>query len=357
LEELRIRGLGVIDDAVLPLGPGLTAVTGETGAGKTMVVTGLLMLFGGRADSARVRSGIDQASIDGRLELEPGSPALARVRDAGGAIDEGTALVLRRVVSAGGRSRAYVGGAPAPVSVLAELAEHLVAVHGQADQLRLTRPSQQRAALDRFAGVALEEFTASYTRWRTLAATLAERTARMAELRREADLLSHGIAEIEAVSPQPGEDVELDVLSSRLSQADTLRVVATTAHDLLLGDPDDPISDAADVSALLGLVRRALAQLDGHDPVLDALAARVAEIAAQVADVGAELSSYRDGLDSDPARLAEVQARRNVLTGLIRKYADVPDEALVGVASWAAAARERLASLDVSDEAMATLTA
>src|SRR5690348_9965480 len=150
LDELQIRGLGVIDEAVLPLGPGLTVVTGETGAGKTMVVTGLLLLFGGRADSARVRTGCDAATIDGRLLVDGLRDVLARVADAGGSVDEGNELDLRRVVSATGRSRAYVGGAPTPVSVLAELAERLVAVHGQSDQIRLTRPAQQRAALDRY---------------------------------------------------------------------------------------------------------------------------------------------------------------------------------------------------------------
>src|SRR5689334_25020070 len=116
LDELRIRSLGVIDEAVLPLGPGLTVVTGETGAGKTMVVTGLLLLFGGRADSARVRAGADQASVDGRLQVPTGSGVADRVRNAGGDLDEGGELVLRRVVGAAGRSRAYVGGAAAPVA-------------------------------------------------------------------------------------------------------------------------------------------------------------------------------------------------------------------------------------------------
>src|SRR3954453_17344148 len=136
LDELRIRGLGVIDDAVLPLGSGLTVVSGETGAGKTMVLTGLLLLCGGRADAARVRTGSDQASVEGRVS-EAAAAVAERVRDAGGGRDDGNAPVLRRVVTAAGRSRAYVGGAAAPVSVLGELAEHLVAVHGQSDQLRL----------------------------------------------------------------------------------------------------------------------------------------------------------------------------------------------------------------------------
>ena len=163
LEELRIRGLGVIDDVVLPLGRGLTVVTGETGAGKTMVVTGLRLLFGDRADSARVRVGAEQASIEGRIDVTAQKAVADRVVEAGGDLDDGTGLVLRRTVSAAGRSRAFVGGAAVPVSVLAELAERLLAVHGQADQARLVRTGEQRAALDRFAGLELGRLAAAIT--------------------------------------------------------------------------------------------------------------------------------------------------------------------------------------------------
>src|SRR3954470_11810569 len=249
LDELRIRGLGVIDEAVLPLGPGLTVVTGETGAGKTMVVTGLLLLFGGRADPARVRTGTDQASVEGRGgAVAP--PVAERVRDAGGELDDGDELVLRRVVTTAGRSRAYVGGAAAPVSVLGELAEHLVAVHGQSDQLRLVRPSAQRAALDRYAGVELDDFAAIYERWRVAERAWADRLARAAELRREADLLTHGIAEIEAAAPEPDEAIRLTQLAARLGSAEALRAAARAGHDALLGDADDPLGDGADVSQL-----------------------------------------------------------------------------------------------------------
>ncbi len=258
LEELRIRGLGVIDDAVLPLGPGLTVVTGETGAGKTMVVTGLLLLFGGRADPARVRAGTDRATVDGRVLVPPGSAVIERVGDAGGELDDDGGLVLRRVVTSAGRSRAHVGGAPVPVGVLAELAERLLVVHGQTDQLRLTRPAEQRAALDRFAGLELDDYTAAFERWRAAVERLETRTAQARELQREADLLQHGIAEIEAADLQPGEDVELGALASRLAHADGLRLAASTAHDALLGNPDDPVGDDADVSALLGRAQRAV---------------------------------------------------------------------------------------------------
>jgi DNA repair protein RecN (Recombination protein N) len=355
LEELRIRGIGVIDDAVLALGPGLTAVTGETGAGKTMVVTGLLLLFGGRADSARVRTGAEQASVDGRLEISDPVVA-ARVRDAGGDMDDDTGLVLRRVVSAAGRSRAYVGGAPAPVAVLGELAERLLTVHGQSDQLRLTRRAEQIAALDRYGDIDAAPYAEAYTRWRAASGRLAERTARAGELRREADLLSHGLAEIEAADPQRAEDVELTALATRLGHADALRLAAHAGHDALVGDTDDVGGDVADVASILAAAHRTLGQQAGADPELDELTRRLDELAALVVELGADLGAYTDRLDADPARLAEIEARRAVLGGLVRKYGDERGD-VVSVLEWAAQARDRLGDLDVSDEAIALLTA
>jgi DNA repair protein RecN (Recombination protein N) len=356
LEEVRIRGLGVIAEAVLPLGRGLTVVTGETGAGKTMVVTGLLMLFGARTDSARVRTGESQASVDGRLDVAPDSPAAARVVEAGGDLDDGRGLVLRRVLNSGGRSRAYVGGAAAPVAVLGELAESLLAVHGQSDQVRLTRPAEQRQALDRFAGVSTEEYGQAYGRWREACAALDERTSRMGELQREADLLAHGIAEIEAAAPQAGEDLELAALAGRLAHGDALRFAAQTAHDALVGSAD-PGPDESDVSTLLGIARRGLAQQSGEDPVLDAMTSRLHDVATLVSDLAADLGGYVDGLDSDPARLAEVEARRAVLISLTRKYGGGADARVDDVLAWADRAGQRLADLDVSDEALAALAA
>jgi DNA repair protein RecN (Recombination protein N) len=355
LDELRIRGLGVIDEAVLPLGPGLTVVTGETGAGKTMVVTGLLLLFGGRADSARVRSGSDQASVDGRLDVPLDSAAAQRVHDAGGELDDGGELVLRRVVGANGRSRAYVGGAPAPIAVLSDLADELLAVHGQSDQLRLVRPAAQRAALDRYAGIDLDPFAQAYSQWRAAAADLADRIGRSAELRRESDLLAHGIAEIEAVAPQPREADELAQLAARLGHADALTLAARAAHDVLLGDPDDPTGDATDVQQMLGGLARTLAQQHGADAELDALAARLTDLSALSADLGADFGAYAEQLDADPARLEQVESRRAALGALVRKYCDEPEPTVDGVLRWADAARARLDQIDVSDEAIAAL--
>ncbi len=367
LDELRIHGLGVIDEAVLPLGPGLTVVTGETGAGKTMVVTGLLLLFGGRADPARVRTGSSQASVDGRIVVAADSSVARRVRDAGGELDEprpgdadaigDTELVLRRVVSAAGRSRAYAGGAAVPATVLVDLAEHLVAVHGQADQLRLIRPGAQRRALDRYADIDLDPHNRAYTEWRDAEHQLTQRSSRAAELRRESELLQHGIAEIEAAGPQPGEAEQLAALAARLGHADALKLAARAAHDALVGDPDVQSGEVADAQSVLGTAARGLAQQHGDDPELDALAARLTEIGSLAADLGSDLGAYADQLDSDPARLEQVESRRAALAGLVRKYCDDPEPSLDAVLRWAATAAERLASIDVSDEALAALRA
>ena len=238
-----------------------------------------------------------------------------------------------------------------------ELAEQLLAVHGQADQQRLVRPAAQRAALDRFAGLDLTGFAAEHARWRAAAAELAERTGRAAELRREADLLAHGLAEIEAADPQPGEAEELTRLAARLGHADALTLAARTAHDTLLGDPADPAADALDVSQLLGAAARALAPQAGSDPELDALAGRLTDLAALAADLGADFGGYVEQLDADPERLEQVEARRATLGALVRKYCDDPQPSIEAVLRWADEARDRLARIDVSDEAIEKLRA
>ncbi len=351
LEEIRIQGLGVIDDAVLSFDPGLTVVTGETGAGKTMVVTGLGLLFGGRAETSRLRPGVDSASVEGRILLGTASGVADIIADAGGDIDD-DCLVLRRVVSAAGRSRAAAGGAAVPAAVLSRLADDLVAVHGQSDQQRLTQPAEQRQTLDRFAGLDLTDCRQAFAEWRAAVAELDRRTTDARELARESELLRHGITEIEAVAPQPGEDVELAALAARLEHADALRIAARTAHNALLGDPDDPTGDAADVQSLVGQARRALGQVSGTDEDLDALDRRLTDLLAAVTDVGAELADYESQLDADPAWLSGVHERRAALSGLTRKYgAD-----LASVLDWAASATERLAASDTSEETLARLS-
>jgi DNA repair protein RecN (Recombination protein N) len=353
LEEMRIRGLGVIDDAVLELSSGLTVVTGETGAGKTMVVQGLSLLFGGRADAGRVRPGAQRALVEGRLVLAADSPALTRAEEAGAELDDGVLLVTRAVGS-DGRSRAHLGGRGVPVGVLAELADDVLAVHGQSDQQRLLRPAEQRAALDRFAGEpvrgALEEYARCWSSWRAASAELATLRAAASERGREAELLRLGLAEVEAVAPEPGEGVALAAEIERLAHADDLRGAAATAQRALTGDEHDV--DAVDVLQLLTTARRALDPVTAHDPSLAKLAGRLADVGHLLADAAAELASYSDAVDADPLRLQAAQERLAALTALVRRHgADDVD----GVLTWSAEASQRLLELDGDDDRVALL--
>ncbi len=368
LEEVRITGLGVIDDAVLELSPGFNVVTGETGAGKTMVVSGLGLLFGGRADPARVRPGADRASVDGRLRVDPGGPVAKQVNAAGGDLDdEGGALVISRSVSAEGRSRAYAGGRPVPVSLLTYLADDLVAVHGQADQQQLLRPARQRQALDRFGGpghaTALAGYQRSYQRLQDIRAELAELTSQARDRAREAEDLRRGLAEIERAEPVSGEDIELLAEDERLSHADALQAAATTAHEALQADPSSGRYDVADALTLLAGARHALEAAAQHDAALAALAASLSEAAYLVSDVAAELASYAQSVEADPGRLAVVQERRADLARLIRAYGSEGSRSgdtggsaagdggsVAAVLGWAKQAAARLAELDGADE-------
>jgi DNA repair protein RecN (Recombination protein N) len=367
LEEVRITALGVIEDAVLELSPGFTAVTGETGAGKTMVVTGLGLMFGGRADPARVRPGADRATVEGRLRIGPDSKVAQQVEEAGGELDdEGNTLIVSRSVSAEGRSRAFAGGRSVPVSLLTYLADDLVALHGQADQQQLLRPGRQRQALDRFAGPALHavlaDYQRAYQRHREIRAELDELTRAARERAAEAEDLRRGLADIERAEPAEGEDARLLAEEDRLANADALHAAATTAHEALIGDEASGSFEAADAVSLLAAARQALEAVAGHDPALAGLAARLSEAAYLVSDVAAELATYVQSVDSDPARLAAVQERRAELTRLIRAYGGlasgteagaVPD--LAAVLAWAKQAGSRLAELEGDDDRIAGL--
>ena len=304
LEEVRITGLGVIEDAVLEFSSGFTVVTGETGAGKTMVVTGLGLMFGGRSDPARVRPGADRATVDGRLRVDADGPAARQVLDAGGELDDdGRTLIVSRSVSAEGRSRAHAGGRAVPVSLLIGLADDLVAVHGQADQQQLLRAARQRQALDEYAGPALSavmaDYQRAYTRHREVQAELTELTTRARERAAEAEDLRRALDEIERVEPVAGEDTALLAEEERLGNADALHAAATTAHGALLGDPSDGSYQGSDAVTLLGIARQALDGVAAHDPGLGSLAGQceghlrvLVVVCADLAAVGAEQADH-----------------------------------------------------------------
>ena len=361
LAEISISNLGVIRHASAELSPGLTVLTGETGAGKTMVVTGLRLLTGGRADASRVRSGSDGAVVEGAFgtqELsEEARNAVSEIASGAGAdADENGEYVVSRSVKATGRSSAHLGGRKVPAATLGDLAGHLLTIHGQNDQLRLMAPEQQLAALDRYdpaIRARLDAYRDAYTAWRAASKDLKDRTEKRLELAQEVDRLQFAIEEIDAVAPQAGEDDELVATINRLQDVDALReaaeiaLVAIDGTDAVggVGGEEEPASD---------LVGRAQAALEGaSDQELRDLGARLGDVAGVLSDVSAELGSYMGSLPSDPEELERLLQRQQEIKALTRKYA--PDAA--GVVAWREKAGARLARIDTSEGAVEKLKA
>ena len=349
IEEIHIRDLGVITDARLPLQPGLSVLTGETGAGKTMVVTALGMLLGARSDASSVRSGAKSALAEAVVRLPHNHPALTLAQDAGGSVEEldgeQSELLLARTVNASGRSRAHIGGCSAPIGTLADIGHTLVAVHGQSDQLRLKSAAAQRHALDSYAGEALtrllEEYRTTYDRYRAAAAELKEVRENSRARALEAQTLRGALEEIDSVDPQEGEDTALKAESLKLMNVEALRTAAATASTALAGS-EYAEGDEANVLGLLDTARGALQHQAEADEELASLAHRLNEVLILSTDISSDLASYTASLDGEsPERLAHVQNRLAQLKNLTRKYgADITE-----VLDWAQASRARLNTL------------
>ena len=331
LVELRARELGVIADLTLVLGPGMTAITGETGAGKTLVVEAIDLLVGGRADAGAVRAGASEAVVEGRFVVD-GEPAGSggRVEPAGSA-EEPVERVLRRTVPAKGRSRAHVDGSMATAAELAEIGRTLVDLHGQHAHQSLLHPATQRAALDGFGGVDLSALAAARRRLADLDGVLAELGGDARARAREVDLLRHQVAELSAAGiGDPEEDAALAAEEERLGDADASREAAAGAYATLTGD-----LGAADT---LGL---AVAAVQGRPP-LASIEQRLRGLAAELTDAAGELRDLAEGLESDPVRLAAIRERRQLLRDLRRKYGAT----LQDVMAFAVEVEDRLAHLD-----------
>jgi len=361
LTEIRIESLGAISAATAEFDRGLTVLTGETGTGKTMVVTGLHLLGGARADANRVRSGAARAVVEGRFCTADLVPAAAGQIDelleaAGAERDEDGTVIAARSVSRDGPSRAYLGGRGVPAKSLMGFTGSLLTLHGQNDQLRLMRPDEQRAALDRYAavGARLERYRTAREAWQSARRELVERRDRARELAQEADRLTFALREIDAVEPLAGEDDALTADIRRLSELDALRAAAAGARAALAGFEDGAeafgMSDGPNSATdRLGQAKAALSATD--DTVLQALGDQLGEALTVVGDVARELGSYLDDLPTGADALDAKLARQAELRSLTRKYAADID----GVLAWAAQSRDRLAQLDVSEEALAEL--
>jgi DNA repair protein RecN (Recombination protein N) len=343
LVEIHVRDLGVIEDLDLLIGPGMTALTGETGAGKTLVVEALELLVGGRADAALVRGGAECAVVEGRFV----APATTdeKVGEIGGGNGGDREIVVRREIPANGRSRAYVDGHMATVAALESLGSVLVDLHGQHAHQSLLHAPAQRQALDHFGGIDLSEADAARARLAELDRRLAELGGDARQLARETDLLRFQIAEIEAAQlSDPDEERHLEAEELVLSAADALRLAAETARELL-SEPEAMGSRGPDRAGATELLGMAAAELAAHVPLQD-LAGRVRGALDEITDVAADLRHRAEGFEADPERLAGVQARRRRLAELRRKYG----EQLADVMAFEQSSRARLGDLESSDE-------
>ncbi|HME76037.1 MAG TPA: DNA repair protein RecN [Mycobacterium sp.] len=356
LSEIRIEALGAISVATAEFDRGLTVLTGETGTGKTMVVTGLHLLGGARADANRVRSGAERAVVEGRFTTaDLDQKAVAQVDemlDASGAErDEDGSIIASRSVSRDGPSRAYLGGRSVPAKSLSGFTNELLTLHGQNDQLRLMRPDEQRGALDRFAavGARLERYRKLRDAWQSARHDFADRSKRARELAQEADRLKFALHEIDAVDPAPGEDDALIADIRRLSELDALREAAASARVALTGAGEETAAEPVSAADGLGIAKTTLESTD--DAKLRGLADQLSEALTVVDDVARELGDYLNELPADASTLDTKLARQAELRTLTRKYAADID----GVLLWAREARDRLAHLDVSEEALVGL--
>ncbi|MFI5508014.1 DNA repair protein RecN [Mycobacterium sp. NPDC051804] len=355
LSEIRIESLGAISTATAEFDRGLTVLTGETGTGKTMVVTGLHLLGGSRADATRVRSGAARAVVEGRFTTsELGEDVTAQIDEildsSGAERDDDGSVIAARSVARDGPSRAYLGGRSVPAKSLGTFTTELLTLHGQNDQLRLMRPDEQRGALDRFVDIEkqLKRYRKVREEWLSARRDLVDRTQRARELAQEADQLKFALNEIDTVAPQPGEDHELVGDIQRLSELDAVREAAQTARAALSGD-DDPSPEILSAFGAAGQAKSALEATD--DAALRALAAQLDSALAVIGDVASELGDYLAALPSDASTLEAKLLRQSELRTLTRKYAADID----GVLQWAKQSGDRLTQLDVSEEALAEL--
>ena len=342
LTLLRISGFALIDELELPLGPGLTAVTGETGAGKSILVDALGLLRGGRAGADVIRTGRDEARVEAILELPAGSATRARLVADGREVEEG--LVVRRVIARGGRGRAHLGGGLATAADLASTVAGLIDIASQHDQQSLTDPESQLAILDAFAEnqPLRDEMTAAYAARAEAAAALASFSADARARSEREDLLRFQLAELEAAGPAPGEDGALAAERERLKGAE--KFLAATAR----GEETLYAGDGAVAERMAG-VSRELTPLAALDPALGPLVERLADAQAAIEDVARDLGRYARGIRSDPARLEEVEERLFLLQKLCRKHGGT----VADLAAKQSALRAELGELGSFEEGMA----
>jgi len=356
LEEISIRNLGIIDQSTLEFGGGLNVLTGETGAGKTMILTALSLVLGGKSDSDLVRTGSERLTASAQFALSNVSGALSEIAESSGAdISEGS-LILTRTVNSDGKSKAVAGGTTVPAATLANFAENLVEIHGQAANHQIVKPARQRELLDRFAG---PKFLTALTNYQEIFASYNELKARIKAAQESASKRDREVADLEAflnawtkLKPVRGEYAEVTNQIARLSSVEDLRAASSEANSALSDETSGALT-------ALGAARRFLDVAKGKDSKLDEISSALAEGFFLIDDAAREISSYLTALEADPAKLDTLQSRKAEINSFLKKYGSAPeaDEDLAALAVRAKGAKEAIADLNGGEDRMKQLQA
>ncbi|CAN2194523.1 RecN ATPase involved in DNA repair [Candidatus Nanopelagicaceae bacterium] len=351
LEEISIKSLGIIDRSDLELGRGLNVLTGETGAGKTMILTALSLVLGGKSDSSLVRHGADRLVATARFSLNP--EQTSAVDELGAEVEDGS-LIISRSVTSEGKSKALVGGAAVPAGTLSEFAANLIEIHGQSANTQIVKSSKQRELLDRFGGEkiskALAQYLSSYNQYLSLKERIAGMEANANKRGAEIAELEEFLAGWNKLKASRGECAATDDEINRLSSVEDLRIATASALSAIDSEEEGALTR-------LGAARRALDAAKERDSKLAEIAERVAESLFILDDASRDLSSYTSSLEADPARLDSLQSRKAELTAFLKKWGDgsAPDDALVSLALKAKSGKESIADLKGGDERIAEL--
>ena len=310
LEEISIRGLGVIESSNIEFKPGLTVLTGETGAGKTMVLTALGLVLGSKSDSDLVRAGQERAVISGKFAVPKDIAAL--IIEGGGEIDDGS-VVITRTVSTEGKSRVLVGGAVSSTAAVNQFAQSLVEIHAQSSSSKLNKPAVSRELLDRFAGIELGEYQNIFDQYKQMIDRIADLQSQLSQRDKEMALLSEFAAEFAKLAPKSGELSQIENEIAKLGSVEQLNQAVTATLNLLADDEISAIN-------LLQQMRKTLDQVAGKDSELDQITERFTETLLNLSDVGSDLTSYLSNLEADPNRFASLQERKASLNSLLKRY-------------------------------------
>ena len=310
LEEISIRGLGVIESSNIEFKPGLTVLTGETGAGKTMVLTALGLVLGSKSDSDLVRAGQERAVISGRFAVPKDIAAL--IIEGGGEIDDGS-VVITRTVSTEGKSRVLVGGAVSSTAAVNQFAQSLVEIHAQSSSSKLNKPAVSRELLDRFAGIELSQYQNIFDQYKQMIDRIADLQSQLSQRDKEMALLSEFAAEFAKLAPKSGELSQIENEIAKLGSVEQLNQAVTATLNLLTDDEISAIN-------LLQQMRKTLDQVAGKDSELDQISERFTETLLNLSDVGSDLTSYLSNLEADPNRFTSLQERKASLNSLLKRY-------------------------------------